>query len=293
MPTEPVQTETEFSPVRVASPPENRAVSLHENRTLATEAAPTAQPKSLAVAPSHKRHWMSHLLKPAIKLFLKSQLESVETLTVDIEAGDRQILSGCIPQVSLAAQRAIYRGLHLSQIAVEGRDIQVNIGQVLRGKPLRLLHPVAVAVDLHLQESDLNRSLDTPLLAGAVADLLAQWLQAAHGVGLQGHLETYPSPQIVLGNDRLTLTAPWRAASGELGTLILTSELRLAGHHRLQFRHPELTYQGSAGEGGEQLPPIVESLADFTLDLGTDVELAVLQIQAGSLHCQGYIWVNP
>ncbi len=289
MTTEPTQTATQFA----------------LDRDRLTDAAPPLQSESLPTVPSRQHHWISSLLKPAIKLFLKSQLEAVETLTVDIEAGDRQLLSGCIPQVSLSAQQAIYQGLHLSQITVEGRDIQINIGQVMRGKPLRLLHPVPLAVNLQLLERDLNRSLEAPLLAGAVADLLDQWLRAAQVVGLKGHLDTRQSPQIVLANDSpgqarrecLTLTAPWVDEAGALGTLILRSELQLAGHHCLQFQRPELIYQRSTPDNPEDASPMsepqVEVLADFALDLGTDVELTVLQIQPGALHCQGYIWVNP
>lgn len=242
--------------------------------------------------PSRQR-WISTLLEPAIKLWLQSQMESVAELTVKIEAGDRQILSGCIPQVALAARQAVYRGLHLSQIAIQGQDIQINLGQVMRGKPLRLLHPVPVAVDLRLHEKDLNRSLGAPLLAGAVADLLAEWLRAAHGVGLKGHLAAHPSPQITLADDRLTLMAPWQDKAGGRGTLTLTAGVYLAGHHCLQFQQPQLSYQPAA-EGEEALPPpLAELLADFALDLGTDVELTILQIQPGALHCQGYLWVNP
>jgi len=254
-------------------------------------------PTAPAVAPPSRQHrWISSLLKPAIKLWLQSQLDAVETLTIELEAADRQLLSGCIPQVALTAQQAVYQGLHLSHIAVTGRDIQVNMGQVLKGKPLRLLHPVPVAVNLHLRESDLNRSLGAPLLAGAVGDLLGQWLQSAHVVGLKGHLDTRQSPQIALATDRLTLTAPWVAEAGNVGTLTLSSGLRLAGHRCLQFQQPELTYRPATAigaNGGPRSEPQGKTLADFALDLGTDVELTVLQIQASQLHCQGYIWVNP
>lgn len=289
MTTEPAQTASQFT--------------LERDRR--TQAIPPSQPESRSTGPSRQHHWISNLLKPAIKLFLKSQLEAVQTLTVDIAAGDRQLLSGCIPQVSLFAQQAIYRGLHLSQIAVEGRDIQINIGQVMRGKPLRLLHPVPVAVNLQLLAEDLNRSLAAPLLAGAVADLLNQWLRAAQVVGVKGHLDTRQSPRIVLAHHspgetlhkHVTLRAPWIDEAGTRGTLILSSDLQLAGHHCLQFQRPELIYQRSTADNREDASPIlepqVEVLADFVLDLGTDVELTVLQIQAGVLHCQGYIWVNP
>ena len=65
-----------------------------------------------------ERGLISRLLPPAIRLWLHSQLDQLEGLGFQLEGKDRQILSGHIPQVRLSAQQAVYRGLHVSQVAV-------------------------------------------------------------------------------------------------------------------------------------------------------------------------------
>jgi LmeA-like phospholipid-binding len=102
---------------------------------------------------------IGRVLAPAIQLWLKSQVEQVEHLEVGIQAGNRQILSGTIPQITLLAQKVIYQGLHLSDVNLTGQHIRVNLGQVLQGKALQLLEPIAVNGKVILLEADLNASL--------------------------------------------------------------------------------------------------------------------------------------
>lgn len=90
---------------------------------------------------------IASVLSPAIKLYLRSQVDQVEGLEIKIKGGDSQILRGHIPEVSLMAQRAIYQGLFLSQVQVTGENIKINLGQVLKGKALRLLEPIFIAGD--------------------------------------------------------------------------------------------------------------------------------------------------
>ena len=49
-------------------------------------------------------------LAPAVGLWLRSQVEHIKDLEVEIEAGDRQILSGCIPQVRISARKRSIKG---------------------------------------------------------------------------------------------------------------------------------------------------------------------------------------
>jgi len=58
-----------------------------------------------------KSEIISHILTPAIKFWLRSQLQNVVDLTIEINAGDKQILTGKIDQVSLQTNKAIYQGI--------------------------------------------------------------------------------------------------------------------------------------------------------------------------------------
>jgi predicted phage tail protein len=121
---------------------------------------------------SHASRIISRILSPAVRLWLRSQVEQVEDLQFQIEGGDRQILSGHIPRVAIAARQVVYQGLHLSQMDLAGTGIRINLGQVLKGKPLKLLEIVPVEGEMQLQEADLNASLRAPILSGAVSELL-------------------------------------------------------------------------------------------------------------------------
>ncbi|MEL6163726.1 MAG: LmeA family phospholipid-binding protein, partial [Cyanobacteria bacterium J06628_3] len=59
---------------------------------------------------------VTNILAEAIKLWLRTQVSHIEQLQLDIQARNRQILSGYIPSVSIVAEKAVYQGLHLSKI---------------------------------------------------------------------------------------------------------------------------------------------------------------------------------
>jgi hypothetical protein len=100
----------------------------------------------------------------------------VDDLQFQLQGGDRQILTGHIPGISIQASNAIYQGLHLSRIGLEGSNIRVNLGQVIKGQPLRLLEPVPVTGELLLKEGDLQASLRSTLLSNALSELLGTLL---------------------------------------------------------------------------------------------------------------------
>ena len=104
---------------------------------------------------------ISKVLSPAVKLWLRSQVEQVEHLNFKINGQDRQILRGYIPVVSLDSSKAVYQGLHLGDIQLQGTNIRINIGQVLRGKPLRLLEPIWLKGEVYLTTDDLQASLSS------------------------------------------------------------------------------------------------------------------------------------
>ena len=93
---------------------------------------------------------ISKLLSSAVKLYLRSQVTQVEDLQVKISGKNKQILKGYIPQVFLSCDRAIYQGLNLSQIELNGLDIAINLPEVIKKKPLRLLEPIFVEIKLKL-----------------------------------------------------------------------------------------------------------------------------------------------
>lgn len=248
---------------------------------------------------------ISRIVAPALQLWLRSQVDHVETLQVKVEGGDRQILSGHVLQVSVWAQKAIYQGLHLSQVALVGKKIRLNLGQILKGQPLQLLEPIPVAVTLLLQEADLNASLPAPLLANALSEFLVSLLgeelsldtfdsseQQALAPAAPGAKETAPGihlqdPQIAIAADQLTLSTTLVTASGHT-SVILRAGLRQISDHELQLEHPQWLPSPTAKRG---LP--LTDLEGYILDLGPEVAITHLSLAPGQLTCQGRIMVQP
>jgi LmeA-like phospholipid-binding len=222
---------------------------------------------------------ISSVLSPACRIWLRSQVSQVDHLDVDIAGGSRQILGGTIPRVAVVAAGAIYQGLSLGSIDLIANNIRINLPQVMRGQPLRLLEPIGVMAEAKFTEADLQASLASPLLSQALTDLLTQilatgspqidrqmsWHQIEmipHQLILHGNLLTHPQP------------VPLKIAMG----------IDISDGHILHLDPISITC------------PIELPGSDITkhqIDLGTEVNITQLLVTAGTLICQGQIQVNP
>ncbi|TAD79117.1 MAG: DUF2993 domain-containing protein [Oscillatoriales cyanobacterium] len=219
------------------------------------------------------------IVAPAVKLWLRSQVESAADIQVALTGRDRQILTGRLPEARIVARSVVYRGLHLGAIELVARAIAVNLGQVVRGQPLQLLQPIPVAADLSLSAADLAASLAAPLLAPALAEflqpLLTRW----------GATATLRDPQASLSADGLILDGvvqdqPLRLQFG----LVLSGPLGPNGTQQLILRDPR--WLTAAGE-------LLAALDSIALPLGEDVAIDQLTISPDRLHCSGTITVRP
>ena len=227
---------------------------------------------------------ISKVLSPAVGLWLRSQVQQVSDLEVKISGGDRQILSGYIPHVSISARHAVYQGLHLTQIQLVGEGIRINLAAMLRGQPLRLLEPVPIFCEVLLRELDLNASLNSSLLANALTELLLKLLSASHPV--DGSVEwqkiRIDNGQLILGATLTNLESNENLRN--LKPLVISTGLKLASSHELKLEHPQIQ---------NQLGLPWENLASLTLDLGPEVGIEELTLTSGQLVCRGHIKVLP
>lgn len=218
---------------------------------------------------SQKRYLIGSVLSPAVQLWLRSQAERVDRLEVNIAGRNREILNGYIPRITIYADRVVYQGLHLSQINIEGEHIRINLPQILKGKPLRLLEPVSVKARLQLNESDFNACLGSPLLEDAVREFLEPFLPYPI------HLST---SRLELETDRLILTIT------EPQTMILKMGVKLARHDKILLVRPELQTT--------TIPPVSMPLDDIEFALGSDVFIEELTLDDRQLCCRGLIVVQ-
>ena len=234
-----------------------------------------------------KSEIISRFLTPAITFWLKSQLEQVEDLDIRISAGDTKILRGKIDQVSLTTTKAIYQGIHVNQASVKTEKIAVNLGGVLRGKPLKLLQPIFVDGEIKLAHNDLQTSLQSPLLQQGLIDLVHLLFEQLEQEALENHQQIlaqyeFDWQEITIHHEKFILNATLTNQQGETFPFTLTSNLALENYHTLSLKPIQI-------EGIPEMPMLV--LNDFTVDLGTDVEIEVLQLSTTELSCQGKVKV--
>ncbi len=243
---------------------------------------------------------ISRLLPPAIRLWLHTQFDHIEGLEFAIEGKDRQILGGYLPGVNLAAHQVVYQGLHVSQALVSAADIRVNLPQVLRGKPLRLLQSFPVEGRVTMLADDLRASLRSPLLGQGLRDVVTQLLASADEVipldRWIGDGEAHATVDIELDADRLTLRWPEKSPSLESSipealepeTLELTTGLAIKEGRWLCLCQPVIRRLPATGE-----PPSPMQLAETAFDLGPEVDIRQLSVTSQGIDLEGMVRVIP
>ncbi len=227
-----------------------------------------------------KSEIISRFLNPAIKYWLKTQLETVEDLEIKITAGDSKILRGKIDEVFLTTSKAVYQGIHVNQATVKTEKIAVNLGGVLKGKPLNLLQPIFVDGEIKLNKNDLQTSLNSALLQQGLVDLMELLLKEKSIDNYDNIVSQYQFDwqKLTIYPEKFMLDAILTNQQQRTFSFKLTSCLTSKDSHTLSLCPIQM-------EGIPEMPLIV--LNDFAVDLGTDVEIKTLQLSATELLCQG------
>lgn len=228
-----------------------------------------------------ERGLIPRVLVPALRWWLLSQLDVAEGLDLNIKGSDRQLLRGHLPCVQVGAAVASYRGIRLQQVALQAEHIRINLGQVVRGKPLKLLAPVLVCGELVLTQADLQTSIGSPLLQAGLGFLLRQLEQ--RGVGkadAKGKSWQMISAAVTLGAAQIELAFTMQNAQQEQACWICTSRVRLEDERTLCLE--QLQWRGE-----ETVHPLVK------IDLGEGVALDHLSLSAAALRMHGRICLYP
>jgi hypothetical protein len=245
---------------------------------------------------------IGRILPAAVRLWLRSQVEQVEDLSVSLEGRDRDILSGYLSAVSVSAMRAVYQGIHVGQLRLSAQDIQINVGQVVRGKPLRLLKVFPVSGAIALSAEDVNSSLNSTLLTVGLRDF---WRSLVQSPSLREAIETrygqlplhadvmLHNAQICLGHQCLGLSFyPQVEGQQASSPVILGTGLSVIEGHRLQLESPRWLQTLADVMDAHQGEPIA-ALHGFQWNLGADTQLSELTVQPNLLRCHGQVMVNP
>lgn len=234
---------------------------------------------------SPKTNIISSVLPPAIKFWLRSQVEQIEELDLRITGQDGQIIKGYIPSVSLSSHKAVYRGLHLRKLNLQGDNIRINIGQVLKGKPLQLLEPIPITGEIRFVEEDINTSLSSPLLSNACTDLLILLLKFQGIKDAKVLLFAYQIEwqKVTMGDNLFTLEGFSIDQQGNKSSLRISAGLKLAPPNTLWFFPKTI-----------QLMPEFSHVTfqAFQIDLGSDVALDKINLTEGLLICYGQVMIR-
>ncbi len=232
-----------------------------------------------------KSEIISSILTPAIKFWVRSQLNSTEELDIKIDAGDKQILTGRINKVFLEAKQTIYQGIYINKAEVNTQNIAVNLGEILRGKPLKLLNPIYVVGDIEITSQNLHDSLQSHLLKQALTDLVKLLLENQELNNIDNILQKYDFDwkKLVISEQKIAIYAQtFNKNDKETKELFITAHLLLKNNHEILLNPIEI-------QGIKELNNII--INDFSIDLGKEVELKKIEINTQKLHCTGKIKV--
>ncbi len=241
-----------------------------------------------------QRGLFSRVLEPALNLWLRSQVESVDTLSIQIASGDRQILRGQIEQVQLQAETAVYRGLHLSRIKLSGQTIKLNFRQIFQGKPIQLLEPIPVYIDTQIDADHAQASLASSLLQQTILNLLFQLVPEQIAAAFDADDLTPDSLALealtlTLEPDRLRLHTQLRSPqTHQTVPVTLRTGLTLAQPNCLALEQPEWLPTPNARRG-----LALKELQGYRFDLGPLAHLDQVSITCDRIHLSGDLTVMP
>ena len=228
---------------------------------------------------------ISKVLSPAMQLWLRSQVEDVATLNISIQGSDRQILKGHVPQVMLNSNQAIYQGLHLGEVQLKGENIRINMGQILRGKPLQLLESIRVSGEVAISNENLQSSISSALLGEGFKGLLETLLE---NQGISDPSEFLATYEITW--EGAYLDSSYFILQGNLTTndvtnpLIIKAKLTLIPPQILQLS--DVTIQGIPNLNSYDMKTL-------SVDLGSDVSINSFELHTDKVVCQGELLIRP
>ena len=202
------------------------------------------------------------LLASGLQLWLRQQCEAIESLEIRLEGSALALLRGRLAGVQVMARRATYQGLQIELVDLCSEPIQVQMGQVLRGRGLQLDHPFRIRGQVSFSATGLTRSLARP-----------EWRGLGDAIG-EALLGITPLTELRVRANRLVLAAQGVA---DRHLIELATELR-AVDGTVEIRGVDT---GSEEAAVHRLP----------MDPNITIEQAL--VEAGMLQLLGEARVSP
>ncbi len=243
-------------------------------------AAAIALPAATLALPASAQ-FVSAIVNPLVARWIKSEVDSVDNLSVNIKGADNDLLGGRIAQAEVSGDNLVYKDFYLSRVELSGQDIRLTVDEALSGGSLELVEPLPVQAMLRLTDLDLNRSIQAPLIQSQLAEANVD-IPVGSGGSVAFQLR---EPQVSILDGRLKIDALLNSDGTDVPVSVTTGLLPQNGSQLLLVNPTWL------GEGGVETP--IAGLEDLAIDLGPDVAIGSLQLQAGQLIYNGIVTIQP
>jgi len=88
---------------------------------------------------------MLQLLASGLQFWIRQQCEAVENLELQLHGSSLGLLRGRLDGVSLVARRVVFSSLEIERVELRSDAIEVQVGNLLRGRAVQLDQPFAIA----------------------------------------------------------------------------------------------------------------------------------------------------
>ncbi len=243
-------------------------------------AVPLALPTLLVTSSPALAQIASALLSPVLSGLIRSSVDNVDNLQVQVQGSDQDILSGTIPAADVAGTNIQYEGFQISQLQLSGQNIRLNANELMQGSPLRLLEPLRIQVVMQLTEADLNQTLKAPLIQEQLAS--AKVTLPAGGESIPFLIR---EPSVELLPDQVEIQATLITPDNQAVPFTMRTGLQSQNQNQLVLVDPVWV-------SGEQSLPI-PGLDQLAIQLDQDVEVEQLQILDNQIVYAGILTIRP
>ena len=202
------------------------------------------------------------LLASGLQLWVRQQCDAIESLEIRLEGSAMALLRGRVAGVQVMARRVTYQGLQIELVDLHSEAIEVQMGQVLRGRGLQLNHPFRIRGQVSFTADGLTRSLARP-----------EWRGLGDAIG-EALLGITPLTELRVQANRLVLAAQGVA---ERGLIELATEVRAV--------------DGTVEIRGVDGP--ADEVAEHRLPMDPNITINQAGIEAGMLQLIGEARVSP
>ncbi len=226
------------------------------------------------------------LLNPLVQYWVRSQVQQVDNLQVNIQGADRDVLNGQIQNLQLSGNNVIYQGMSARSIQLTGNDIHLDTASAYQGKGLHLLQPVRAKAIVSLSEQDVNAYLASPELQAKLRGLNVPLPSLMGGSETPMALDI-TKPSVVLQKDRLQLNATLQVQKGEPAPIRITTGVTTANLHQLKLVDPRLVDDKDT----KGVP--IDLLTNLLIPIGQQLEVRKVSIRPGFLDLEGDFVISP